>query len=83
MKRILITVIVGLVLGLVLGSMLGRKWPPTEEQVVEYISHMSFPEMASFNKKMAQSGLQVYQTQMLPPTPAVPAPPTAPTVPGK
>jgi xanthine/uracil permease len=77
MKRILVSLIVGLVIGLVLGAMLGHKLQPTEEQVVDHISHLSFPELASFNKKLtAQSGLQVYQTQILPPTaPVIPAAP--------
>jgi hypothetical protein len=70
MKRILITLTVGLVVGLIAGVMMGRKLRPTEDQVVEHISHLSFPELAAFNKKLtAQSGLQVYQTQILP-TPA-------------
>jgi hypothetical protein len=76
MKRILISLIVGLVAGLVLGAMLGHKLQPTEEQVVDHISHLSFPELAAFNKKLtAQSGLQVYQTQILPPTPPIPVAP--------
>jgi xanthine/uracil permease len=77
MKRILISLIVGVVIGLVLGTMLGHKLSPTDAQVVEYISHLSFPELATFNKKLtATSGLQVYQTQILPPTaPVIPAPP--------
>jgi hypothetical protein len=70
MRRILITLMVGMALGLALGIMLGRKLPPTEAQVVDHISHLSFPEMAAFNKKLAaQAGLQVYQSQILP-TPA-------------
>jgi hypothetical protein len=77
MKRILISVVVGLVIGLVLGTMLGHKLQPTEEQVVDHISHLSFPELASLNKNLtARSGLQVYQTQILqPPAPIPPAPP--------
>jgi xanthine/uracil permease len=80
MKRILISVMVGMVIGLVLGTVLGHKvLPPTPEQVVDHISHMSFPELAAFNRKLtAQSGLQVYQTQILPPTA-----PVIPAVPGK
>ena len=79
MKRILITLVVGMVIGLVLGIMAGRKLQPSEDQAVELISHLSFPQLAEFNKKLsAQAGLQVYQTQILAPTPAVqpvPAPP--------
>src|SRR5450759_3697263 len=48
MKRILITLSVGVVIGLVLGTMLGRKLQPSEEQVVDHISHMSFPEPVSY-----------------------------------
>ncbi len=80
MKRILIILAAGMVVGLVLGAMMGRRWfPPTEDQMVDQISHLSFPQLAAFNKKLAaQAGLQVYQTQILAPTPAsqpVPAKP--------
>jgi len=77
MKRILITLVVGMVIGLVLGIMAGRKLQPSEDQAVELISHLSFPQLAEFNKKLsAQAGLQVYQTQILAPTPAVQPVPT-------
>ena len=76
MKRILISAAVGLVIGLVLGAMLGHKLQPTEEQVVDHISHLSFPELAALNKDLtARSGLQVYQTQILPPPSPMPAMP--------
>ena len=76
MKRILIAVAVGLVIGLILGAMLGHKLQPTQEQVVEHISHLSFPELALLNKELtARSGLQVYQTQILPPPAPIPAAP--------
>jgi len=79
MKRILITLVVGMVIGLVLGIMAGRKLQPSEDQAVELISHLSFPQLAEFNKKLsAQAGLQVYQTQILAPTPAVQPFPTPP-----
>jgi xanthosine utilization system XapX-like protein len=79
MKRILISLTGGLVIGLVLGIMLGRKLQPTEAQVVDLISHLSFPQLAEFNKKLsAQAGLQVYQTQILAPSPAVQPVPTPP-----
>ena len=79
MKRILITLVVGMVIGLVLGIMAGRKLQPSEDQAVELISHLSFPQLAEFNKKLsAQAGLQVYQTQILAPTPAVQPVPTPP-----
>ncbi len=85
MKRILVSTIVGLLIGLVLGVMLGHRLQPTPDQAVDLISHLSFPELAAFNKKLvAQSGLQVYQTQMIPPTPAmqtVPGAPAGPTPP--
>ena len=72
MKRILISLVAGMVIGLVLGIMAGRKLQPSEDQAVELISHLSFPQLAEFNKKLsAQAGLQVYQTQILAPTPAV------------
>ncbi len=72
MKRILIPLVLGIAIGLVLGTMLGRKLQPSEDQVVDLISHLSFPELASFNKRLAaQAGLQVYQTQILPPASAV------------
>ena len=65
MKRILISLVFGMVLGIVLGVMAGRKMQPTEDQAVDLISHLSFPQLAEFNKKLAaQAGLQVYQTQM-------------------
>jgi hypothetical protein len=81
MKRILITFLVGLLAGLVLGTMLGHKLQPTEDQVVEFISHMSFPELAAFNKRLSsQAGLQVFQTQILPTAPA--AGPSVPAAPG-
>jgi hypothetical protein len=84
MKRILISAIVGLLIGLVLGVMLGHKLQPNHDQAVDLISHLSFPELAAFNKKLvAQSGLQVYQTQMVPPTPAIPAAPAMPVLPAK
>lgn len=67
MKRILIILTAGVVVGLILGVMLGRKLRPSDEQVVDHISHLSFPELSAFNKKLnAQAGLQVYQSQMLP-----------------
>jgi xanthine/uracil permease len=79
MKRILISLVVGMVIGIVLGVMMGRKLQPTEDQAVDLISHLSFPQLAEFNKKLsAQAGLQVYQTQMLAPAPnaqPLPAPP--------
>jgi|GEM_PF-2174166 hypothetical protein len=77
MKRILISFTVGAVIGLVLGAMLGHKWPPGEEQVVDYMTHLSLPELASLNKNLAakSSGLQVFQTQILPPPSPVPAAP--------
>ncbi len=76
MKRILVTLVVGLVIGLVLGVMLGRKLQPSDEQVVDRISHLSFPELAAFNKRLSQqAGLQVYQTQMLPSAPPMPVSP--------
>jgi uncharacterized membrane-anchored protein YhcB (DUF1043 family) len=79
MKRILITLVVGMVIGLVLGIMAGRKLQPSEDQAVELISHLSFPQLAEFNKKLsAQAGLQVYQTQILAPTPAVQPVPVPP-----
>ncbi len=79
MKRILISLVVGVVIGLVLGIMVGRKLQPSEEQVVDLISHLSFPQLAEFNKKLsAQAGLQVYQTQILAPAPAVQPVPTQP-----
>jgi hypothetical protein len=79
MKRILIILVVGMVIGLVLGIMAGRKLQPSEDQAVELISHLSFPQLAEFNKKLsAQAGLQVYQTQILAPTPAVQPVPVAP-----
>jgi xanthine/uracil permease len=74
MKRILVSVTVGLVVGLILGVMMGRKLRPTQDQVIDHISHLSFPELAAFNKKLtAQAGMQIYQTQILPAVP--PAPP--------
>jgi hypothetical protein len=84
MKRILISVIVGMVIGLVLGVMLGHKLEPTPEQVVDHISHLSFPELAAFNKRLvAQSGLQVYQTQAIPAAPTLPSAPVIPVAPNK
>ena len=83
MKRILISAIVGLLIGLVLGVMMGHRLQPNPDQVVDLISHFSFPELAAFNKELvAQSGLQVYQTQMIPSSPAIPAAPVIP-VPSK
>lgn len=68
-----------MVIGLVLGIMAGRKLQPSEDQAVDVISHLSFPQLAEFNKKLsAQAGLQVYQTQILAPTPAVQPVPTPP-----
>jgi hypothetical protein len=78
MKRILISAVVGLVIGLVLGGVVGHKLPPTPEQVVDYVSHMTNPEALAVNKELVavQSWLQICQTQLLPPAPAgVPAAP--------
>jgi hypothetical protein len=73
MKRILISAVVGLAIGLVLGAILGHKLPPTREQVVDHIGHLSLSELAVFNKDlMAMWGLQVYQPQIVRTAPPLP-----------
>jgi hypothetical protein len=79
MKRILISTIVGLLGGLVAGLVLGHKLPPTREQTLDHIGHLSVSELGEFNRDLKDRwGLVVYQAQLLPTPPIVPAVPTIP-----
>ena len=79
MKRILISAAVGLLIGLVSGLVLGHKLPPTREQVLDHIGHLSVSELGEFNQELKDRwALVVYQAQLLPTAPIVPAVPTMP-----
>ena len=79
MKRIFISVAIGLLLGLVLGAIAGHKLPPTREQALDHIGHLSVSELGEFNRDLKDRwGLVVYQAQLLPTVPTVPAVPVVP-----
>ena len=76
MKRLFITSLVSLVVGLILGMVAGRRLPPSNEQVANYLNNLSMGEFSEFAKRMnTQLGFQAFPQHFVPSMPSVPTEP--------
>ena len=73
MKRLFISSVISLVVGLILGLIAGRRLPPSQEQVANYLSHLSMGEFSDFGKRMnAQLGFPAFPEHFGPSMPSLP-----------